>query len=198
MIHLKLLAAGMIAISSICNAIAQDIPMPVQREAPPHRQAPRPHSPPEAVEPTTQHEYARELVTPRPRRPVLPSGTMLQVTPLQEITSKRIEEGDQVAFVTVNDVSEDGYIAIQRGTPVTGLITWKTGRAIGGKSGKFEVDFKSISIGGRQYALRGQHRQEGRGNTIGALFGAIVISGRSASMLPGQLVNIFTAEPIVY
>jgi hypothetical protein len=33
---------------------------------------------------------------------------------------------------------------------------------------------------------------------VGALLGSIVISGRSAVMLPGQLVNVFTAEPVVY
>ncbi len=123
---------------------------------------------------------------------------MLVVTPANEITSKRIEEGDQIAFMTVNDVVENGAVAIPRGSHVRGTVSWKTGRAIGGKSGKFEITFNSISVQGRDYVLRGSHRQEGRGNTVGALLGSIVISGRSAVMLPGQLVNVFTAEAVVY
>lgn len=40
------------------------------------------------------------------------------------------------------------------------------------------------------------HRQEGRGNTGGALLGATIITGKSATMVPGQLINVFTDETI--
>lgn len=128
----------------------------------------------------------------------LPANTIVVVTPLQEISSKHIEEGQKVSFAVVNDVVENGVVAISRGSNVTGEITWKTGRAVGGKSGKFKVEFKSVSVGGREVAMRGEHRQEGRGNSVGALLGSMVISGRSAVMTPGQLVNAFTAEPLTY
>lgn len=129
---------------------------------------------------------------------VLPSGTMLVITPAQEISSKHVEEGQQVMFRVVNDVVEGGKVVIRRGSAVTGTITWKTGRAIGGKSGKFEVTFNSVSVNGRSIALTGKHRQEGRGNSVGALLGSMVISGRSAVMLPGDLVNVFTGQDFVY
>lgn len=138
-----------------------------------------------------------ESVPPRLAK-ALPEGTLLELTPTQEITSKRMKEGDQVAFATVGDVVENGTVVIPRGSSVIGTIVWKTGRAIGGKSGKFEVRFDKVSVNGRYYALRGTYRQEGRGNTAGALLGAIVVSGRSAAMLPGQIVSGFTAEPIPY
>lgn len=89
-------------------------------------------------------------------------------------------------------------VVIRRGSAVTGTITWKTGRAVGGKSGKFEVTFNSVSVGGRSVTLTGKHRQEGRGNSVGALLGSMVISGRSAVMLPGDLVNVFTGQDFVY
>lgn len=129
---------------------------------------------------------------------LMPENTLLQLTPMQEISSKHVEEGQEVAFATVGDVTEGASVVIPRGSPVTGLITWKTGRAIGGKSGKFEVTFKSVRVRGKSYPMSGSYRQEGRGNTVGALLGAIVISGRSAVMLPGQIVNGFTAAPIPY
>lgn len=128
----------------------------------------------------------------------LPASTLVVVTPLETLTSKHMKVGDKVDFATVNDVMDRGEVAIPRGTPVTGEITWKTGRAVGGKSGKFEVTFRTMNLGGRTYAMRGSIRQEGRGNSVGALLGSMVISGRSAVMEPGQLVNIFTAEPVNY
>lgn len=133
-----------------------------------------------------------------PSSRVVPPSTVLTVTPLAEITSKRIEEGDRFQFSVVADVVEGGVIAIPRGSLVQGTITWKTGRAIGGKSGKFEVTFDHVTVGGRNYKLSGLHRQEGRGNSVGALLGSMVVSGRSAVMLPGQMANAIIAEPIPY
>ena len=128
----------------------------------------------------------------------LPAGTILNLTPLQEISSRHIEEGERYKFSVVNDVVESGQVVIPRGATATGLIKWKTGRAIGGKSGKFDVEFETVSVGGRDIKLMGTHRQEGRGNTVGALLGSIFISGRSAVMLPGQMVNAMTEKPATY
>jgi hypothetical protein len=129
---------------------------------------------------------------------MMPASTSLIVTPQSEISSKHVEVGQKFSFATVGDVKEGDQVVIPRGSPVTGTVSWKTGRAIGGKSGKFEVTFNSVNVGGREYALKGKHRQEGRGNTVGALLGSIWISGKSAVMTPGQEVSIFTAEPIPY
>jgi hypothetical protein len=199
---MKLRAWTLVAVLvSTCGtlAAAQNIPLPVQKDPPPRPSSPVYHSSRHAPVPTSRAAPVEaEAYAPRPMRRLLPAGTMLVVTPANEITSKRIEEGEQIAFMTVNDVVENGAVAIPRGSHVGGTVSWKTGRAIGGKSGKFEITFNSISVQGRDYALRGSHRQEGRGNTVGALLGSIVISGRSAVMLPGQLVNVFTAEAVVY
>jgi hypothetical protein len=56
--------------------------------------------------------------------------------------------------------------------------------------------FNTVTVGGPQYALKGKDRQEGKGNTVGALLGSMVISGRSAIMTSGQIINAFTAQPI--
>ena len=128
----------------------------------------------------------------------LPAATLLTVAPLEEISSKRIKEGQKVHFVTVGDVVDNGFVVIPRGSAVEGTISWKTGRAVGGKSGKFDVTFDTVSVRGQSYRLRGSHRQEGKGNTVAAVFASLVVSGRSAVMLPGQQVNAFTAEQIPY
>lgn len=129
---------------------------------------------------------------------MLPASTLLSVTPNAEITSKKIEEGDKVTFSVVGDVTENGAVIIPRGSQVEGTVVWKTGKAIGGKSGKFEVSFDRVDVRGGSYKLRGSHRQEGKGNTVAAVFGSMLVSGRSASMMPGQIASAFTAEPIPY
>ena len=145
---------------------------------------------------TPMPEPVAPMRTAPPGQIVLPADTIVQVTPTAEITSKKMKEGDQAAFRTVNDVSQSGVVVIPRGSPVMGKIIWRTGKGIGGKSAKFEVAFESVNVGGRTYTLKGKHRQEGRGNTAAALLGSMLISGRSAIMTEGQLVNAFTAEPI--
>lgn len=130
-------------------------------------------------------------------RVVLPVNTLVEVTPAVEITSKEMKEGTTRAFLTTRDVVEQGVVIIPRGSPVTAEVTWRTGKGIVGKSAKFELTFKSVRVNGVERLLRGTHRQEGRGNTAGALLGSAFITGRSATMSPGQLVNAFTAEEIV-
>lgn len=127
----------------------------------------------------------------------LPADTIINVTPTTEITSKHMKEGDDVVFQIANDVAENGIVFLRRGSPVRAKITWKTGKAIGGKSAKFEVTFIDVNANGRTWQLKGKYRQEGRGNTVAALLGSMLVSGHSATMSPGQIVTAFTAEPIV-
>jgi len=129
---------------------------------------------------------------------ILAPSTLISVTPLQEISSKRVAVGQKVEFAVVNDITENGVVAIPRGSQVEGTISFKTGKAVGGKSGKFEVTFNKVNVRGHDYAMRGMHRQEGKGNTVAAVFATWLVSGRSAVMQPGQFAEAFTAEPIPY
>lgn len=122
------------------------------------------------------------------------AGTMVAMTPMAVIASSKVKVGDSFEFTVVNDVVENGVVAVPRGAKALGMIKWKTGKAIGGKSGKFEIEFKQLNVNGKVVPLSGIHRQEGKGNTVGALFGSIWISGRSAIMTPGQIVNAMVAE----
>ncbi len=129
-------------------------------------------------------------------RATLPAETVIQVTPVAEITSKHMHEGETRMLQVVSDVSYGGAVVIPRGAPVKALVTWRTGKAVGGKSAKFELTFKSVTVGGRDFALHGTHRQEGGGNTLVAVLVFAGVSGHSAVMQPGQIATAFTAEPI--
>lgn len=153
---------------------------------------------PSAASGGVKAEVAAPVAATAPATRMMPPSTLVQLTPAQEISSKHIEEGQTVAFVTVSDVVEGESVVIPRGSPVNATVTWKTGRAIGGKSGKFEVRFDSVRVRGKSYPMSGTFRQEGRGNSVGALLGSMIVTGRSAVMLPGQIVNGFTAAQIAY
>jgi hypothetical protein len=127
---------------------------------------------------------------------VLPMDTMIQVTPVNEITSIKMKEGDTYMMQVAADVAQNGVVVIPRGAPVKGTITWRTGKGIGGKSAKFDMTFNTVTVQGHQYALKGKHRQEGKGNTVAALLGSMFVSGRSAIITSGQVVTAFTAEAI--
>ncbi|WP_129586361.1 hypothetical protein [Sphingomonas montana] len=129
-------------------------------------------------------------------RATLPMDTMIQVTPVEEITSIKMKEGDSYMLQVAADVAQNGVVVIPRGAPVKGTITWRTGKGIGGKSAKFDMTFNSVTVQGRQFALKGKHRQEGKGNTVAALLGSMFVSGRSAIITSGQVLNAFTAEAI--
>ncbi|WP_336981329.1 hypothetical protein [Altererythrobacter fulvus] len=146
-------------------------------------------------------ETRAEMFVPAPvasssKQVILPVNTLVLVTPAEEITSKKMKEGTTREFLVVEDVVQDGAVIIPRGSPVTATVTWRTGKGIVGKSAKFELSFDRVRVNGRDFALRGAHRQEGRGNTAGALLGSMIITGRSAVMPVGQVVNVFTKEPI--
>jgi hypothetical protein len=134
---------------------------------------------------------------PRPVR-FLPAGTLVSLSPLQEISSKHMFEGQRFDFMVVEDVAENGAVVIPRGSRATGVVTAQTGRAIGGKSGKFDISFESVTANNVRFPLTGITRREGNGNTMGALFGLIFISGRSATLLPGQVVTAMTSAQTAY
>jgi hypothetical protein len=79
---------------------------------------------------------------------MLPASTLVSITPDKEISSKKIEVGQKVSFSVVNDITDNGAVVIPRGSHVEGTISFKTGKAIGGKSGKFEVNFDKVNVRG--------------------------------------------------
>jgi hypothetical protein len=179
-------ALAAVAAAGVASAQAKWVPLDQSKQQ-------QPPAPVERTRPPTPLEIAS-----RPAGRFLPAGTMVSLSPLQEISSKHMREGQRFPFVVVEDVVENGVVVIPRGSNATGFVTAQTGRAIGGKSGKFDISFEDVVGNGVRFPLTGMSRQEGKGNTMGALFGLIFISGRSATLLPGQVVTAFTSAPTGY
>lgn len=142
---------------------------------------------------------------PAMRQIVLPPNSEVVVTPNDTLTTKgkKLKEGYKFRISTVFDVMQDGYVMIPKGTMGEGTVTWMTNKGAFGKSGKMEVSFDWLELGGKRVSLTGNHRQEGEGNT-GATVGTAVavgvfsafVTGRSATIVNGQQLRARTAEPL--
>lgn len=139
----------------------------------------------------------------------VPAGTPLVVTNNTRITTKshQAEVGDRFYLTTAYDVTVDGIVAIPRGSAVMAQITWRTGKGIFGKSGKFDFEMRHVDVRGQLIPLAGKFRQKGSGNTGGTagvalagmatgvgIVGGFFITGKSAEILPGQQFEIITAS----
>src|SRR5689334_15741514 len=51
----------------------------------------------------------------------LPAGTLISLTPVEELTSKHMKEGAQYQFIVVNDVVDNGVVVIPRGSNAIGV-----------------------------------------------------------------------------
>ena len=127
---------------------------------------------------------------------VLPPNTVVPLVSADEISSINMKVGDTHQIQVASDVVEKGQVVIPRGSPVAAVVTYRTGKGIVGKSAKFEMTFSTVTVNGRAYKLKGKVRQEGRGNTAGALLGSMIITGKSAVVMPGQTMTAITDEPI--
>lgn len=159
----------------------------------------------QAAASAAQPTYA--AVQPSMRQIVVAPNTEVVVTPNDTVTTKgkKVKEGFKFTISTVFDVMQDGYVVVPKGTRGEGTVTWMTNKGAFGKSGKMEVSFDWLELGGRRVALTGTHRQEGEGNT-GATVGTAVaagvfaafVTGRSASIANGQQLRARTAEPLTF
>lgn len=126
------------------------------------------------------------------------AGTQVSLAAITELSSKHVKLGEHYQFTVVSDVVDNGLVVIPRGSIADGVVSMKTGRAIGGKSGKFDITFEKVTANGATFPLMGTHHQEGKGNTVGALLGSIWISGTSAVMQPGQVVTAMIKSRTAY
>ncbi|MBO9622774.1 MAG: hypothetical protein J7500_08680 [Sphingomonas sp.] len=135
---------------------------------------------------------------------VLPANTKVFMTLDEELSSKRVEKGQTFRLTLSGDVMQGNYVVIPRGTPAFGEVTWKTGRAMFGKSGKMTIELRYVELNGQKIPLTGEYRQEGEGNTLAAV-GAVVLSaplmfvtGKSARIPKGRELTGYTRESLPF
>ena len=134
----------------------------------------------------------------------LPANTQILIRTASEINSKKMREGETFVAVVANDIMMGNAVVIPKNTRVNGVVTWRTGKGVYGKSAKMEYEFRSFDLNGKRYGVTGKFRQEGKGNTgatvataviAGPIFGMFV-TGKSAIVEAGRELKIYTATAI--
>ena len=157
------------------------------------------------VEATAQPVEAVEVVEVVEAKNIrnLPANTEVFLKLNHEITTKKNKQGDPIYFTVTHNVLLDNYVVIPKGSGAIGEITWMTGKGMFGKSGKFDLEVKYLTVGDRRVPLLGTFRQEGRGNTVATVAGVVVIpiaglfvTGRSGFMPKDREITAFTAEDL--
>lgn len=145
-----------------------------------------------------------QTAPPMVRATVLPTNAEVWVTLDEEINSKGMKVGRYFPVSVSRDVMVGDEVVIPRGTPGVGEVTYRTGRGAFGKSGKMEVQLRSLNLNGRMLPIAGRFRQEGQGNT-GATIGTIVaagviagafVTGHSAVFEQGREFRALTAAAV--
>lgn len=135
-----------------------------------------------------------------PATVTIPSNTEVILRMSEDLTTKggQIKVGHMFNLTVAYDVKVNGVIAIPAGTPAKGEVTMRTGRAVFGKSGKMEIELRSIDLDGQRIPVTGKYRQQGDGDTLAAV-GAVVlaapllvITGKSASIPRGRELSAYT------
>lgn len=135
---------------------------------------------------------------------VLPTNTEVLLRMDSELSSKKARAGDVFTASVAQDVMVGNVIAIPKGTPANGVVTWRTGKGSFGKSAKMSYEFKSLDLSGQRIPLTGQFRQDGSGNTgatVGAVaaagvIGGLFVTGKSAVIEKGRELKVATAAAL--
>jgi hypothetical protein len=150
----------------------------------------------------------------------LAAATAISVTPVNEITTKKLVVGDHVDLMTSEAVVRGGRVFIPAKAHVTAIVTEAVGRRAFGRGGQMAMKFETLKMpDGSTLSLSGIHTETGSradgqaannlGQTGAALaggFGAVgvlaglfaraVVTGSSATIKPGAKLEARTAQPL--
>ncbi len=131
---------------------------------------------------------------------VLPANTEVIMAMNEDLTTKggNIDEGTMFNLTVVSDVKVGDYVVIPKGSRGAGEVTWKTGKAVFGKSGKMEIELRYVEVAGQRIQVDGKYRQEGEGSTLAAVGAVIlaapllIVTGKSARIPRGRELSART------
>ena len=186
---IKLFTMLALAGSSFAPAAAQEVPAPAAA----------------ATEATQAPIIAMPKAQEQGTSAILPANTELILSMNEELTTKgkAVAEGHKFRLTLTHDVVIGDHIAIPKGTPAVGEVTWLTSKGAFGKSGKMEIALRYLDFGGRRIPIEGTYRQEGEGNTVATVAGVVAvgifaafITGKSARIPQGRELKAHTKEDL--
>jgi len=138
---------------------------------------------------------------PLPRGAVeVPSGTELDARLQTQLNSGTAQVEDRFEATTLQDTTADGRVAIPAGSVLRGVVSSVEPATRTNRTAKMTVTFDQVTIGGRDYPMRGTVTQAlegegikgdigkaGAGAAIGGILGAVLGGGKGA--LLGVLIG---------
>jgi len=123
----------------------------------------------------------------------IPAGTLIPVRLMEDIGSKKSDDGDIFQYQVAKDIIQDGSIVIAENTVGKGEIVEAKRASILLKKGKLEVDFRFIeAIDGTPVRLIMGEKAEEENSRIGLAVGAsiagLIILSNPIGLIAGALI----------
>ena len=123
----------------------------------------------------------------------IPAGTLIPVRLLEDIGSKKSDDGDIFEYQVTEDITYAGSVIIPRGTVGKGEVLRAKKASILLKKGKLEVDFRYIeSVDGTPLRLiMGENAEEENsriGIAVGASIAGLIILSNPIGLVAGALI----------
>ena len=123
---------------------------------------------------STAQEISNAPTTEASSTVVVPANTEVVLRLNDDLSTKggQIKVGHMFNLTVAYDVKVRGVVAIPSGAVAKGEVTMRTGKGVFGKSGKMQIEMRSVDLDNQRIPLTGKYQQEGEGNTLAAV-GAI-------------------------
>jgi Glycine zipper len=146
----------------------------------------------EAAAPVQRPAARAERPAPPPP-PVLPEGTVLQLTANDTISSKTHHSGDAITATASADIAApDGTVLIPAGAVFDGIIDSIAEAGRPGGEGTLVLSFNRVTFGGNSYAMEARSDSLGteyRGQGVSAGDAAKVGVGAAAGAVAGRIIG---------
>ena len=132
----------------------------------------------------------------------LPDGTEVKLVTIDEISSKKAVQDDQLTFKVAEDVKVDGKTVIAKDAIAKGVVTNAKKKGMMGRSGELSIRIESAqTVDGQKIKLRSSKSGEGGDNTgttvaLTVLFGPLGLlkRGKEAVIKAGTIITAYTDE----
>lgn len=132
----------------------------------------------------------------------LPDGTEVKLVVIDEISSKKAVQDDQLTFKIAEDVVVNGRILIAKNTTAKGIVTNAKKKGMMGRSGELSIRLESTeTVDGQKVKIRSSKSGEGGDNTgttvaLTVLFGPLGLlkRGKDAVIKAGTIITAYTDE----
>lgn len=141
----------------------------------------------------------------QPETLFLKAGTAVPLVTVAAVDTRTRRQGDRVDFAVASDVIVAGRVAIPKGSPALGEVSFQTPRAKFGQSGRIEVRLLYAKAGDRIIRLDGTARASGGeeegaaavASAVAASMAGMFISGDDGTIPAGAAVTGFVHRDLV-